>query len=57
LKELGIEKLRRHDGSQYDPKFFDYIGLSFGDPSFNNLILVDSAIQAGHPNAEQLKPI
>jgi len=44
LTELGIMKLRRHDGHYDEPKFFDAMGLSFGHPSFNNLILVESAI-------------
>lgn len=45
LEELGIEKLRRHRGGEWDQiSFFDRIGLTYGDPSFNNLILVEAAI-------------
>lgn len=44
LRELGVEKLRIHESHYEEPNFFDVIGLSFGDPSFNNLIMVESAI-------------
>lgn len=33
------------------------MGLTLGDPSFNNLILVEAAIQKGGDNVEQLKAI
>lgn len=33
------------------------LGLSFGDPSFNNLIVVETAIEKGHPHKEQLEAI
>ena len=33
------------------------VGLSFGDPSFNNLIMIETAIANNHPASEQIKPI
>lgn len=45
LRALGLEKLRIHVNHYEDPNFYDVMGLSFGDPSFNNLIMVESAIE------------
>jgi len=45
LEQLGVEKLRKHTSRSFDDvTFFDMIGLTVGDPSFNNLILVEAAI-------------
>lgn len=58
LQQLGVEKLRKHTSRSFDDvTFFDMIGLTVGDPSFNNLILVEAAIQKGGDNVEQLKAI
>jgi hypothetical protein len=37
--------------------FLDMMGLTTGDPSFNNLILVEAAVQKGGDNVEQLRAI
>lgn len=48
LEELGIEKIRKHaEGS-----WFDVFGLSFEDPLFENISLVEAAIQNGHQASE-----
>ncbi len=40
LEDLGIEKLYKHK----EKSFFDLLGLSPGDASFQNLSLVEAAI-------------
>jgi hypothetical protein len=55
---LGIEKLRKHTSRSFeDVTFFDMMGLTTGDPSFNNLILVEAAVQKGGEHVEKLKAI
>lgn len=49
---MGVEKLRKHANHYDDPTFFDTMGLAWGDPSFNNLIMAESAVQNGHPQAD-----
>lgn len=56
LREMGVEKLRLHTGSD-DVNFFDAVGFATGLPSFNNLIMVETAIENNHPQKEQLEEI
>jgi len=44
LEELGVKKLRKHRGNSFEEaSLFDIMGLTTGDPSFDNLILVEAA--------------
>lgn len=57
LKELGVEKLRIHEIDWENPNIYDMLGFAMGDPSFNNLIMVDTAIANNHPQKEQIERI
>ncbi len=57
LREMGIEKLIRHNYAIDDASLWDTLGLTFGDPSFNNLTVLEGAIEKGHENSEQLRAI
>jgi hypothetical protein len=55
---LGVQKLVKHTSRSFeDVTFLDMMGLTTGDPSFNNLILVEAAVQKGGDNVEQLRAI
>lgn len=48
LNELGLEKIKK----QGDSSLMDVLGLAHGDPIFNNLAIVDAAIQNNHEASE-----
>ena len=50
INEFGIANISKH-GQQ---GVFDLLGLSAGEPSFNNLTLVEAAIHNNHQAADQL---
>lgn len=58
LEELGVTKLRKHSSRGFeDASLFDLMGLTTGDPSLDNLILTEAAVQKGGDNVEQLRAI
>jgi uncharacterized protein with NAD-binding domain and iron-sulfur cluster len=49
LQEMGIEKLRIHTNGNWEKiSFFDRMGLTYGDPSINNITVLEAAIERGH---------
>lgn len=60
LTEMGIDKLRKHSRTADGVSLFDAIGLAQGDPSFNNLIVVEAAVmhcEEQGMNVDELKRI
>jgi hypothetical protein len=53
LQDLGIEKLRKHTQGNWERlSFFDRIGLTYGDPSINNITVLEALIERGHDQAD-----
>jgi hypothetical protein len=50
INEFGIANITKHG----QEGVFDLLGFSTGEPSFNNLTLVEAAIQNNHQAADQL---